>query len=141
MRSRDQHGPSGLRRLPPFRRGRGRDRCDRPSTDEIGDQLLHPRELYVGTLVGPRPTLWRVVLADDRRSILGAPPAADDPDVVLQWAARQLLTAALRYDVSTTAVRALADELPQITGPELELSDLGVRLWFLGWRLQHRAER
>lgn len=141
MRSRDQHGPKrpsrpGLRRF-----GRRRAQCVRPPADRLGEQLLHPREIYVGTLVGPQPALWRVALADDRRSVLGAPPAVDDPDAVLCWAARQLLTAALRYDVSTTAVRALADDLPQITTPELELSDLEVRLWFLGWRLQHRAER
>jgi hypothetical protein len=133
LRLRDTHGRSG----PAVRRGR--TRCPLPQTDDLSRQLLHPRELYVGTLAGPQPALWRVALADDHRSVLGTAPAADDMDVVLCWAARQLLTAALRYEVSTTAVRALADDLPQLTGAELELSDLEVRLWFLSWRLQHRT--
>ncbi len=136
MRSRDQFPRRGRRPVGP----RGRERCGHPERDDVaGQQLLHPRELYVGTLSGPAPALWRVAIADDRRSELGPAPTGADDDVILRWAARQLLTAALRHEVSGAAVGALAAELPQLTGPDLELSDLEVRLWFLGWRLRHRA--
>ncbi len=134
MREREDHG-----RPRPARSARGRQRCGPARPRELSQELLRPRELYVGTLTGPEPALWRVPLGDDRRTVLGAAPSAQDADAVLCWAARQLLTAALRYDVSATAVRALADDLVPLAKAELELSDLEIRLWFLGWRLQRRA--
>lgn len=134
MRSRDAHRP---RRPTPL--SRGRIRC-RPRVDgDLALALMNARELYVGTLAGEQPSLWRVALDGERRCALGAAPAGDSPRAVREWAARQLLAAALRYDASVEAVRALADELPQLAGSEVELSDLEVRLWFLAWRLQHRA--
>lgn len=101
------------------------------------EPLLRPHELYVGHLGGPRPGLWRMGLMGDGLTVLGGEPPQGGDDALLRWAARELLRAALRRPVRPDAVRALAAELPGITGAHLELSDLEVRLWFLAWGLKH----
>lgn len=130
MRAREEHPP------PAAAAARRRPECVRPRAD----RLLGVREHYVGSLAVSGPGLWRVGVAGGAvRPLGGPPPRTGDEDDVLRWAAGCLLAAAMPRVVSDRAVRALAADLPALAGDDVALTDVEVRVWFLGWRLRGRT--
>lgn len=130
MRAREEHTPSGTGAV------RRRPDCVRPRAE----RLLGVREHYVGSLALSGPGLWRVGAAGGApRPLGGPPPRAGGEEAVLRWAARSLLMAAIPRAVSDRAVRALAADLPAFAGHDVALTDVEVRVWFLGWQLHGRA--